>query len=634
MKRQGLGILIIVAVVLVFSATATPWSIETHKLLTQRAAEHSRSNTSNYLQRIGLTGLKQDLRLGNETRSIELWIQHGADLEDAGTWVEYIANLGRANNHFHNPLQDWWSAGLNDPVLGLPFTGASSVLWAQSREAQLHWAGGRGGEWDWSWQTLRAHYLQALTAATPAQRQAYFARIFRGLGHQMHLIQDAAQPDHVRNDNHFEDALFKKSWWGSFYFEEWATQSVEFINAMARVPIFPAVPLYISRGFAPITQLIDAEEYTGGNPSDSLSQGIAEYTNANFFSDDTIFAAETYPVGHRHHFPYPKQSSTNVQDYLDQQLLPQTIVARDGVPDTGFWIAKQRDGVSMVYFVKPTYFTTDIYKAEKQRGSSGVVYQRTFYRDEECHKDYARHLIPRAVGYSAALLDYFFRGKLVLEQSSTGSGFVVVNRGDEDMAGTFALYYDNIVGRRQVLWSDAFVLGADGSGTHRSKPINYTPPSDASTPGEYMLVFQGRLGAEFGAVVGSIVTAQTVVFWPLAFPLSGVHGGANRVFESTIVTPDGFPTSGMMAVEPPRIAHGGASFPGGSVLLSMFIDGQPLITSQAVPYDFFHTYQEFIETGLPASGVHRFTMLLQSMTDDLILMNAGFGFRVKISTPR
>jgi hypothetical protein len=45
---------------------------------------------------------------------------------------------------------------------------------------------------------------------------------------------------------------------------------------------------------------------------------MAEYTNANFFSDDTLFAAERYAVGHKYYSPYPKQSSTNLQDYLDQ----------------------------------------------------------------------------------------------------------------------------------------------------------------------------------------------------------------------------------------------------------------------------------------------------------------------------
>ena len=67
---------------------------------------------------------------------------------------------------------------------------------------------------------MRKYYLQALIGDTAVERQAYFARTFRGLGHQIHLIQDAAQPDHVRNDTHAEDTLFKKSWFGSLYFEE------------------------------------------------------------------------------------------------------------------------------------------------------------------------------------------------------------------------------------------------------------------------------------------------------------------------------------------------------------------------------------------------------------------------------
>jgi hypothetical protein len=199
---------------------------------------------------------------------------------------------------------------------------------------------------------VRQHYLQALTAATAAERQAYFARTFRGLGHQIHLIQDAAQPDHVRNDNHFEDALFKKNWFGSFYFEEWATQRDEYIDSLTQVPIRPTVPLDVSRGFAPSTQFIDADYYTGDNPSDSLAQGIAEFTNANFFSDDTIFAAEIYPIGHRHYFPFPKQFDTNLQGYLDQLILPRTIEAKDGVPDVSFWIAKQQAGVSIDHFVQ------------------------------------------------------------------------------------------------------------------------------------------------------------------------------------------------------------------------------------------------------------------------------------------
>jgi hypothetical protein len=40
--------------------------------------------------------------------------------------------------------------------------------------------------------------------------------------------------------------------------------------------------------------------------------------------------------------------------------------------------------------------------------------------DLECYKEYAQNLIPRAVGYSAGLLNYFFRGTLDVSWPETG----------------------------------------------------------------------------------------------------------------------------------------------------------------------------------------------------------------------
>ena len=64
--------------------------------------------------------------------------------------------------------------------------------------------------------------------------------------------------------------------------------------------------------------------------------GLAEYTNANFFSDDTIFT-EGWDPDDPHAFPFPGKASTNLQFYIDRDMLPETIIARDGVEDTGFW---------------------------------------------------------------------------------------------------------------------------------------------------------------------------------------------------------------------------------------------------------------------------------------------------------
>ncbi|MBI4697890.1 MAG: hypothetical protein HY758_02995 [Nitrospirae bacterium] len=163
----------------------------------------------------------------------------------------------------------------------------------------------------------------------------------------------------------------------------------------------------------PITQFYDTNSYDGYNASAGINQGLAEYTNANFFSNDTLFAAEQYSFGNKHYFPYPKKSSTNLQEYLNQNLLPEVIVGEDNIPDTSFWIKKERDGEEIEHFVRPGYFT-------KYINPFISLYYRTFFRDDKCHEDYAQKLIPRAVGYSAGLLNYFFRGNIEITLPDTG----------------------------------------------------------------------------------------------------------------------------------------------------------------------------------------------------------------------
>jgi len=105
----------------------------------------------------------------------------------------------------------------------------------------------------------------------------------------MHLIQDTAQPAHVRNDAHPIDG---KGWEDGL--ETWAKKNlpnVEAVNSFASTPTFPQVALNINYdGYAPITQFIDTKQYVGSLiPDTSLTWGLSEYTNSNFVSDDTIF---------------------------------------------------------------------------------------------------------------------------------------------------------------------------------------------------------------------------------------------------------------------------------------------------------------------------------------------------------
>jgi len=168
------------------------WDNErTHPDLSEMAARKSILGPQNYLANLGFVkGLDEKVN-GKETFK---WIRDGAFYEDAGNWVNAIMATARWKNHFHNPLKPWSEAGLTDIQ-----TGESSLLWAQDASNQQSFL-----EKDWSWRKVRDYYYYALMSTTDAERQSNFVQTFRGLGHQRHLIQDASQPDHVRNDAHPE----------------------------------------------------------------------------------------------------------------------------------------------------------------------------------------------------------------------------------------------------------------------------------------------------------------------------------------------------------------------------------------------------------------------------------------------
>src|SRR3990167_2440021 len=355
---------------------------------------------------------------------------------------------------------------------------------------------------------MREYYYIALTgrdltgtevALAKEDRDVYFAKTFRGLGHQMHLIEDITQPDHVRNDSHIVDSLLERNLYGSYYLEAWASKNPTVINSLAANPVLPSVSFDTSHdGLVPITQLIDTDQYDGSSQSISLSQGLAEYTNANFFSDDTIFAAEIYSAGDDHYFTYPKRSSTDLDAYISGTKLPETIIDEDGNEYTNTWISKVADGETIDHFIASGYLTDLTYYIFGE----GSLYYSTFYRDEKCHEDYATQLIPKAVGYSAGLLNYFFRGELEVVKNTYSDSITITNNSSEDMDGTFTLYYDAADDARKPVSDGSWSLVLESGST--SDELSFTEPTDLGEDERYILVFEGTLGSESHAVAGKI----------------------------------------------------------------------------------------------------------------------------------
>ncbi|MEJ2697943.1 MAG: hypothetical protein P8013_15020 [Candidatus Sulfobium sp.] len=490
---------VIIVSILLGSSLAIAWDNEvTHRDLSESAATRSVIGTTNCLESIGLQeGLLHFLINKNKGQEAYKWLREGAFLEDAGAFWQTPIGRARYNNHFHNPLNRRDEAGLDDvitiwnpvppfePVINITAFGESAVLWAQDGAKQQIFPAG-----DQSWQRTRDHYYKALTLTMETDREAEFAQMFLGLGHQMHLLQDVAVPSHVRNDAHPEDSLIKINYLtGDYYFETWAKANSPLISGFAANPLLPKVDLTIKdpAGLVPITRFYDTDQYNENVlPSDSLTWGLSEYTNANFASDDTIFT-ESFSKNDRHYFPYPRYSN-QVQCYEEYDV--------DIAPDKKrtYWRKKCPGEATFQrpidHFVVPGPLFKYLPTWDLQR--------LTLKLDGATHYDYARRLIPRAVGYSAALLNYFFRGDIRLSYVTEPTpGYVIVNNTDEDLDGTFGIYYDNKQDERILLASGRNSTYSDGI-------FDLILPADAKEPGKYIVVFKGKMGNEEGAVAGYV----------------------------------------------------------------------------------------------------------------------------------
>src|SRR5712691_5857702 len=180
--------------------TGESYEIDVHEALSQTAVDRGEKLEVILRDELNLSAGRLTRFSGEVART---WVGRGSRRED-------VPDL-RVFNHFHNPLNSLLpldQAGLRSTFLGLTIAaGQSSLLWlqnpaqAQYRVTFLGFLVESGGE-DRPWQRARREYLQALMGETTGERDQAFRETFLGLGHVMHLIQDATVPAHVRNDAH------------------------------------------------------------------------------------------------------------------------------------------------------------------------------------------------------------------------------------------------------------------------------------------------------------------------------------------------------------------------------------------------------------------------------------------------
>jgi len=433
---------ITVFILLLFCQNAYGWDNDvTHPEISRHAIDGSK-NINPYLKNnLGLQeGIETILKATVNGKPINKYsellsgtiiqyIQEGSFLEDKP--------LCRTSNHFHNPRLNWVDSRLKDELWCIDRWCSGGDYPPENIHSAINWATGyitsesdggvktdTGNEWDWD--HAREFFYTYLTgkdnngepiAEDKSAREVYLAKSMQALGHTMHLLQDMAVPAHVRDDSksHLDfmgitskNKLHPSEWLGD-RLEHYVKTHSELITGITDEEI-PDIS---------ITKFWDTNLYTCQDPDeiDSYEIGLAEFTNMNFASKNTIFT-EDLETDNVYYEPYPRRSSTNIQKLFDDELLPVSITSEDGVVEYAIYITKIDDGEKDYKFAHATYFTRNM---DPIFGTGDEeLFFKTFEIDDECAKEYAKKLLPRATGYSAALLDYFFRDNIEISAPEAG----------------------------------------------------------------------------------------------------------------------------------------------------------------------------------------------------------------------
>lgn len=469
-------------------------------------------------------------------QNIQALIRAGATLEDEGL---------RPLNHFYDPINKQALTILHVPL------GSQTPSWAEISTCN---SGTEPGPYDpadssfiqcFSLQDAMSFFRYALTAGDPNVRSQQFGDLFLTLGHVMHLVQDMAQPQHVRNDMHCDSDVCLDAQVAL------ATQGVNFkIYSPSAYEEFAGNQLSAGRvsnlqAYPVVNNLTTANSYwtTGTGTSSGITQGegqgLADYTNLNFVSIGTNFTFDQNdnPSAGPYQNPVPLKT---INIPIDQLYAPNQLYSLNQVEPTQIQkYCAALPNSCMVSFVDafvmdhlnpalnqddPYASSYSIFDQDLQnfnacaavQFSNGQVIQgcRLFTLNNFNYAVDENLLLPRAVGYSAGLINYFFRGKLGVQPDPNNiDNYIVSNLSSYELKGSIEFYYDDPDGNRYPITGSKTTVDlpglASGSQTPSTQSIQVVPPAypQGTSTGSYMAVFDGTIGTEPG-IAGKQVQAD------------------------------------------------------------------------------------------------------------------------------
>jgi hypothetical protein len=246
-------------------------------------------------------------------------------------------------------------------------------------------------------------------------RQAYWATAFRALGDVLHLNQDMAQPQHTRNEPHSgRGCLFGMCLAGHTsvyerYINARALKATSYsAGSESDLPIMITLaPLSIAAYPVPVFARYTDYWSTAPGPLSIHGKGLADYSNQGFFTAQNNLGSTVYSSPGNNPMTYAVRRVTPTR--WDGTPAPDTApsyVFHGPVADN--LLEVPASNVALTSFGVWDQFLT----------SSSNLPGYTLHRVN--YDAMANLLLPRAVAYSAGLINFFFRGQIEIALPDEG----------------------------------------------------------------------------------------------------------------------------------------------------------------------------------------------------------------------
>lgn len=356
---------IAIALIIVTMASAAPAYVEPlHFKITGYAFDRA-TGESDFLQRFGFDHIPLVLRAN---------IQYGAWHED---------DLPNSLNHFF------------DYQNRVALTERTPLFCNEVGTRADHWALDSSILNPHDLSDAHGHFYSALTETTLANRERNAELLFEDLGHIVHLLQDMAQPEHTRNDQHLPFLKFGKV--AASLYENWTGNHLVTPNFLPDgTPVesfFVGYPTLSDRSYP---------RYFGTDGG-----GMAGYSSMNHVTQDTNYDDTSLVYCERHPFPQLPRAVPRNQTMLFPVTDPlfQTVTLVP-VVETIYTYQMFDEGTGAID--TDGYHTVESAIDHEIAQNNYDPSKKVFSLDEMSLKVRAGNLIPKAVGYSASLIEHFF----------------------------------------------------------------------------------------------------------------------------------------------------------------------------------------------------------------------------------